>query len=98
MRDNVQRMRELVRNQNTLRLEVFGSAQAIAYVAKALAFAACVFVVPSSFLKVLDMHKIIRDRTRSKLLQCKARTLPVVRTFHNALSTRKSDARFFQIN
>lgn len=57
MRDNVQRMRELVRNQNTLRLEVFGSAQAIAYVAKALAFVACVFVVKSSFLKVVDMQR-----------------------------------------
>lgn len=43
---------------NTLPTELFGFARDIAYVARALAFVACVFVIESSLLKIVGMHTI----------------------------------------
>lgn len=51
---------------NTLPTELFGFARDIAYVARALAFVACVFVIESSLLKIVGMHTI---QTRPNLIQ-----------------------------
>lgn len=50
---------------NTLPTELFGFARDIAYVARALAFVACVFVIESSLLKIVGMHTI---QTRPKAI------------------------------
>lgn len=44
----------------TLRSDLFGFTRAISYVTRALAFIACVFVVKSSLLKILDIIHTIQ--------------------------------------
>lgn len=54
---------------NTLRLEMFGFARALAYVVRALKFVACVSVVASNLFKTKRMHNI---QTRRNAIQINA--------------------------
>lgn len=51
---------------NTLRSEFFGFARGLSYVARALAYVACVLVLASTLLEIVDMHTI---QTRPNAIQ-----------------------------
>lgn len=73
----------------------FGIAQSIAYVKRDHAFVACVFMVASSLLKIVDMQTI---QTRPNAIKIIAMQRTNIRTtFYNVLCTRESDARFLKI-